>query len=253
MLPPLPSGQILHLATSPGVLGGVVWPAAATLCRYLAQNHCDIGLERAHCVELGSGTGAVGLYAAALGAASVVLTDCRPPPESAMYTTDGSVSLPPGGSDSVLELLRRNVEANTAALRSTPQVMELDWNESDDADRVVAETEGPTDGFDIVFASDVTHFTAMHRPLASTVARLLRPGTGVCLLSHQERLLNLGGKDMQMRKFEQVAHAEGLDVESLPLLPQSPQTAGAESSQNRNSMMLLRHCSMEKRTNGLFY
>ena len=92
-LPLLPSGEHLTL-DAPGWTrgigtGGRVWPAAAALCRYLART----GMVRGKAVlELGCGTGATGLHcAAALNASSVVLTE--------------------GGSEGLLQLARRNVEA----------------------------------------------------------------------------------------------------------------------------------------------
>ena len=71
-------------------VGGEVWPAAAALCTWLSEHAAEI--RGAHVLELGSGTGVCGLYAAALGASSVTLTD--------------------GGSDDLLELARSNVEMN---------------------------------------------------------------------------------------------------------------------------------------------
>jgi predicted nicotinamide N-methyase len=246
MLPLLPSGKALKLGTKHGgVLGGTVWPAASVLCSYLAENQHDLKLKNSHCVELGSGTGAVGLYAAGLGAASVILTDCRPPPDSAMYTTDGTCTLPPGGSDTILNLLEQNVEANEAIFcgSSGPRVMELDWTE--DSNRVVE--AGPTrNGFDIVLASDVTHFSLMHQPLASTIAKLLRSDeAGVCLLSHQKRMVNLQGEDLQLKKFEETAHTEGLDVEYVPFLSQAEQGDAIlvphQPADLPKSILLLRH------------
>ncbi len=113
MLPPLPSGKVLKLfrCRNRGLFGGTVWPAAHTLCMFLFENQQSLNLNRAKCVEVGSGTGAVGPFAAGLGA-SVVLTDCRPPPDSAMYTTDGRSDLPADGSAAILELLEENVKAN---------------------------------------------------------------------------------------------------------------------------------------------
>ena len=72
-LPPLPNGVQLELAV-PGLhigLGGKVWPAAGSLCRWLR----DEPLDDKHVLEIGCGVGGVGLYAAALGAKSVLLTD----------------------------------------------------------------------------------------------------------------------------------------------------------------------------------
>ena len=92
-LPLLPSGDHLTL-DAPGWTrgigtGGRVWPASAALCRYLART----GIVRGKAVlELGCGTGATGLHcAAALNASSVMLTE--------------------GGSEGLLQLARRNVEA----------------------------------------------------------------------------------------------------------------------------------------------
>ena len=60
-------------------------------------------------LELGSGTGAVGLYAAALGASRVVLTD--------------------GGPPALLELLAANVDANRPLLPEAAclEVAQLQW------------------------------------------------------------------------------------------------------------------------------
>ncbi len=70
-------------------------------------------------------------------------------------------------------------------------------------------------GFDLVLASDVTHFSLMHEPLACTISRMLRPAGGVCLLSHQQRMVNLKGQDMQLCEFEQVARSHGLQAGSI--------------------------------------
>ena len=53
----------------PFTLGCVVWDAALVLCKYLETADFDNGraLLGQTCVDLGSGTGAVGLVAAALG------------------------------------------------------------------------------------------------------------------------------------------------------------------------------------------
>jgi len=170
-----------------------------------------------HGVELGSGTGAVGLFAAGLGA-KVILTDCRPPPDSVMYTMDGTSSLPQDGSGTILELLEKNVKANEDVVDTVLQVMELDWTNLNDTDHVAEKGE-----FDVVLASDVTHFSLMHEPLANTIARLLQPTGGLCLLSHQERMVNVKGHDMQLHDFSQVARSRGLHVENLPSISKIPQ------------------------------
>lgn len=234
-LPSLPSGQSLQLKTmhGSGILGASIWPAAAPLCSYLAKNQHTLNLPHAHCIELGAGTGAVGLFAAGLGCPSVVLTDCRPPPDSAMYTTDGGAELPSDGSDTLLEILKHNVEENRELIalsnNNMPRVMELDWTQPDQMERVLAQSAGPTGTstssrglFDLVLCSDVTHFSAMHQPLASNIAGLLNPDGGVCLVSHQERMITLNGHDMQLEDFISAARATCLDVERIEAGQPSP-------------------------------
>ena len=87
-LPKLPSGATLNLE-SPGwgansrewggklSTGGRVWPGAAAMCQLLLTLQPDV--KNSHVLELGCGTGAAGLFAAALGAQRVLLTDGQAP------------------------------------------------------------------------------------------------------------------------------------------------------------------------------
>ena len=221
-LPALPCGRSLQLKTlhNSGILGASLWPAAAPLCAHLKKYDHSGGGTGCSCIELGAGTGAVGLFAAAaLGhnnnLESVVLTDLRPPPESAMYTTDGSVEVPAQGSDTILELLRENARDNRDLFGSCRvTVEELDWTHPEQREAIKRSSSSP-DGFGLVLCSDVTHFTTMHQPLASTIAGLLHPQTGVCLLSHQERMVALNGRDRQLQDFVIAAQDHGLRVESI--------------------------------------
>mmetsp|Transcript_22032 Transcript_22032/g.32548 ORF Transcript_22032/g.32548 Transcript_22032/m.32548 type:complete len:342 (+) Transcript_22032:91-1116(+) len=256
MLPKLPSsGRALKLFTSPdsGLLGATtVWPAAHALCCYLLNNEQTLDLKNANCVEVGSGTGAVGLFAAGLGARHVVLTDCKPPPDSVMYTTDGtSGDLPVDGSDAILNLLQQNNLANQEIFpsRTRVDVMELNWKNQSHVERVVkaaskggGEREEEYDGYRMVFASDVTHFSLMHEPLASTIAKLLRPDDGVCILSHQERMFNLKGQDMQLEDFIQMARSKRLHVERLPSVQQQQHydDGGSQNMKSKVSMLLIK-------------
>ena len=79
--------------------GGTVWPACVMLARYLAKRRFPRGWT---CLDLGCGTGAAGLSAAALGASKVALTDLS-------HALDGA---------------RVNVERND----SSAQVFALDWS-----------------------------------------------------------------------------------------------------------------------------
>ena len=96
-LPKLPGGAQLALElTSEDAAGSGhrVWPAATALCRWMSGRADEFSGARV--LELGCGTGAVGLYAAALGARSVLLTD--------------------GGPPAIRSLAQRNIERNAAHL-----------------------------------------------------------------------------------------------------------------------------------------
>ncbi|CAK0865352.1 unnamed protein product [Prorocentrum cordatum] len=145
--PALPGGAELRLE---GALGLAVWPAAPPLCRHLLRRSggCMAG-ERV--LELGSGTGVVGLFAAALGAATV-LTDCRP-------------AGPRGAA--VLERLRSNAEANAALCAVAPELLELEWGHHEQQQAVAS--RGP---FSLLLGSDVTYRPASHAALLAAAARV---------------------------------------------------------------------------------
>jgi hypothetical protein len=58
-------------------LGTAVWPAAHVLISHLEERQASLRLPCLSIIELGAGTGACGLAAAALGATRVLLTDKR--------------------------------------------------------------------------------------------------------------------------------------------------------------------------------
>ena len=137
-MPALPSGAFLKLqelnaaavassgsaATEQhsGSLGGRVWKSAAALCRWQRAHASLIAGKRV--LELGSGTGAVGLYAAGCGASRVILTD---------------------GSDEVQTLMQTNVGRNRSLLPTHRiAVARLRWGRDD----------APREPFDWVLASD---------------------------------------------------------------------------------------------------
>uniref|UniRef100_A0A6U6GS73 Calmodulin-lysine N-methyltransferase n=1 Tax=Odontella aurita TaxID=265563 RepID=A0A6U6GS73_9STRA len=226
ILPLLPSGAALKLARSDGVLGGRIWPAAVALCEYLVSVKQTHALE---CVELGSGTGAVGLFAAAMGYAVTVtehrpaLTSARPPVTAAADGTPEDLDME--RSDQLLSLLQTNVDENLHLFEHLPRVLELDWTDTHQVQHVAASSESHDKGFDLILASDVTYISQFHQPLADTIACLLHQDISrdscdsraeratmrsKCLLSHQERLLNLRGSDSQLDGFEQALMKAGL-------------------------------------------
>jgi predicted nicotinamide N-methyase len=71
--------------------GGIAWPAGQVLSNYLVHRHPQ-ALRDQRVLELGSGTGLVGLVAAQLGASNVIITDqlsayCLPIYRGASFTT----------------------------------------------------------------------------------------------------------------------------------------------------------------------
>ena len=128
-----------------GDIGGEVWPAATAMCAWLANHTAEVHGRRV--LELGCGTGACGLYAAALGASHVLLTD--------------------GGSAALHELCERNVEANAllfapgACVGTAP----LRWGQESDV-LAAAAADGQGQGgsvggrggaFELILASDCSY------------------------------------------------------------------------------------------------
>lgn len=237
-LPVIPNngGGSLTISRADGVLGGAIWPAASALCQYLLTMTTSTRSTPAaissvrHCVELGSGTGAVGLYAAALGL-PVTLTEHRIPLISAMtslpYSVDGSLEVDEffganaRRSNRLLDLLQNNVDRNMSFFKHTPKVKELDWNNVEHAKQIVSSSP-----VDLILASDVTYSLQLHEALAATISCLLANTNNdsndndeseefqaKCIVSHEERLVNLrGNEDLQLTSFQQALIKEGLTI-----------------------------------------
>jgi predicted nicotinamide N-methyase len=89
-LPRLPTGQEIVIdEQNAGGVGGKMWRSAGALCRWQLARQDEI--RGARVLELGSGTGASGLFAAGLGASAVLLTD---------------------GQEELVPLLERNAQRN---------------------------------------------------------------------------------------------------------------------------------------------
>jgi predicted nicotinamide N-methyase len=235
-LPLLPNGAALKLTQADGVLGGRIWPAARALCEFLSTRFRE-DASKFDCLELGAGTGGVGLYAAAALGCNVTVTEHRPPRISVMssvpYAVDGTLEFMDfheEPSDRLLNLIQLNVDQNVELFGNVPRVLELDWNNKSHSKHVVASASKTQRGFDLILASDVTYELSLHRPLADTIASLLlrperfdshesndstnlqlqQPVIPECLVSHQERLRNLGGRDLQLVEFELALSQAGL-------------------------------------------
>lgn len=161
--PPPPQSYLLHSINATIVIRQLpsqgisfqLWPAAASLVSLLDHRTDSPALSsllsssnrRLRLLELGSGTGLVGIAAAALLGASVTVTD-----------------LP-----RVLPNLRFNADANAAAVAARGgevRVAALSWGDA-------AEMEGVGGDFDVVVGSDLVYHDHLYEPLLETLRFLL--------------------------------------------------------------------------------
>ena len=147
-------------------LGTEVWPAAMTLINILEASPWPQRLARArHVVELGAGTGACGLAAAALGAPSVTVTDMP----------------------SLLEQIEHNVQANS--LEHLVRTEALTWARELPAGSC-------SSGADIVLMSDCLNaiYGEQHAQcLAATLHALLRRAVERDGSTHEEQMALTAG------------------------------------------------------------
>ncbi|KAL6224640.1 hypothetical protein ACLB2K_003495 [Fragaria x ananassa] len=173
-LPSMDSTIVTRQLPSQG-LSFQLWPAATTLLTLLDDHRRDptasplgptlSALEsgrRLKILELGSGTGLVGIAAAATLGACVTVTDLP-------HVTDN---------------LRYNVELNAAVLGGSGgsvSVAALRWGEAEDAEAIGRE-------FDLVLASDVVYHDHLYEPLLKTLSFLLLGEGGVVfVMAHLRR------------------------------------------------------------------
>ena len=165
LLPALHSGERLTLDV-PGWgrgigTGGAVWPAAGALCRWLRKERREVAGTAV--LELGSGTGAVGLFAVGCGAQSLVLTDL---------------------DASLCSLAADNVRANRGS------VVPVDTAVATRRYRWGSPVEALGGPFDLCLGSDITYEPGSHAALMKTLGLLLEaPAPPRVLLAHMHRPL----------------------------------------------------------------
>ena len=154
--------------------GQRIWDAGRVLASVLC--HSDLNGKRV--LELGSGTGVGGLTAAKGGAALVMLTD---------------------GSETAVELLQQNIEAND--LEDRAQSYQLSWGWSYLADTVDLVAHGP---WDLIIGSDLLYAPESHPDLLTTLAALCTP-------SHTEVLLTYPTRFTESLFFDEAAELFRID------------------------------------------
>ena len=138
-----------------------VWEAAPVLIRHLDKHRSLV--QGKLVLELGSGTGAVGLACAAFGAQHSVLSDAD---------TEATISTDFGWqTGSVLQSLRDNLALNSRRVQSTVSVAELRWG--DEAQHAQLLKRHPS-GFDVIVSSDTLYYKPeeTYKEMASTIRAL---------------------------------------------------------------------------------
>ncbi|TDH72531.1 hypothetical protein CCR75_000799 [Bremia lactucae] len=154
---------ISEVANSGKGTGLTTWDGSVVLAKYLEHNRHS-GIAGSRVVELGSGTGLVGIAAAILGANQVILSDLP-------YVVDNLAK-------NVAETVKLAARIGRP-IESEVSVEVLDW------------FKPPTDlgDIDILLASDVVWVEELIPPLVATFDTLLRHSTAKTriLMSHQKR------------------------------------------------------------------
>ena len=110
-----------------------LWPASLVLSEWLCAHPEAVAGKRV--VELGSGSGAVGLVCAALGASSVTLTDV---PDA-------------------LPMIMRNVQRNVPPPGTTVRVLPCLWGDAAHIDALLESPAGQLSGYDIVLCCECVY------------------------------------------------------------------------------------------------
>ncbi|CCL99165.1 uncharacterized protein FIBRA_01180 [Fibroporia radiculosa] len=142
----------LAVDASPGC-GGIAWPAGEVLSQYIARRG---SLQGKTVLELGSGTGLVGLVAGILGA-SVWITD----------------------QEQLLDIMSRNVSMND--LDPSVHVAELNWSASPPLDILLSDRGDPiprdiisvASRLDLILLADCVYFEPAFPLLVRTLADLV--------------------------------------------------------------------------------
>ncbi|KAL3891239.1 hypothetical protein ACJMK2_003502 [Sinanodonta woodiana] len=164
-----------------GDVGCVVWDAAIVLSKYLETDDFDGGklLKGLKVIELGSGTGAVGLMAGSYGA-DVTMTDL---PE-------------------FIPLIQLNIDTNKHLFVTKVTAAALPWGRLQDIE----------ENCDIILLADCIYYEDSLEPLVNTIDQLCSDRTTV-YCSYEER--SIGNNPEVERKFFKLVRQK-FDVEEIP-------------------------------------
>ncbi|NXK92147.1 MT21A methyltransferase, partial [Formicarius rufipectus] len=145
-------------------VAAVVWDAAVVLCAYLEVEGID--LRDRSVIELGAGTGLLGIVATLLGKGFFVFFF------KAIYNCSARVTLT--DREAALEFLESNVQANLPSeLRPRAVVKELTWGK--DLDNF------PPGAFDFILGADIVYLEETFAELLQTLEHLCSEQTVILL------------------------------------------------------------------------
>eukprot|EP00095_Tigriopus_kingsejongensis_P008412 maker-scaffold9_size846264-snap-gene-7.27 protein:Tk08412 transcript:maker-scaffold9_size846264-snap-gene-7.27-mRNA-1 annotation:"protein-lysine methyltransferase mettl21d-like" len=176
----------LHLSQEyTGSESAVVWDAALVLAYYLEHQQESLQLRGQAVVELGSGTGIVGLVAGALGA-RVVLSDL---PE-------------------YIPLLEENIAKNRAHLPNAVECRALTWGQSsEDLSKLIPS------GVDFVLVSDCIYYEDAIQPLIATLSALCTSRRTRVLFAYEDRSSD---EKQKVQKFFWKLASSIFEIASVP-------------------------------------
>ena len=153
-------GIVIAEDAGPGC-GGVIWQSADVLISYLLSQQQSLDWTGKRIVELGSGTGAVGIALA-----------------KRYLDTEGKLpfSLCLTDLNFICPIIDKNLELN--GLAGHVQVMPLKWGE--DIESSVFEA-------DVLLISDCVYLESCFDPLLTTLKSLISRSSTVCLMSYKKR------------------------------------------------------------------
>ncbi|XP_075699442.1 protein N-lysine methyltransferase METTL21D isoform X2 [Rhinoderma darwinii] len=177
-------GAVLEIRQlSSGDVGCVVWDAAIVLSKFLERRQCaEPGLYAGRSVvELGSGTGIVGIMAATLGA-DVTVTDL----------------------EDLQDLMKKNIDSNSTLITGSCQAKVLKWGED-----ALEFSPSP----DYVLMADCIYYEESLKPLLRTLRTLASSETCI-LCCYEERTT---GKNPEIeRTFFELLKMD-FDYEEVPI------------------------------------
>ncbi|XP_015912193.3 protein N-lysine methyltransferase METTL21D [Parasteatoda tepidariorum] len=171
---------------SVGDVGCVVWDAGIVMGKYLDYQQKFVNsMSGKMVVDIGSGTGVAGLFAAALGA-KVILTDL---PE-------------------IIPILEKNIQSNCKALKGSVSAAVLKWGEVDTKFLVP----------DLILVSDCVYYDMSVEKLIPTLEELAGSHTEI-LISYEDR--ELGNKRELLKGFLNKLRSS-FEIDIIPQSEQHP-------------------------------